>query len=206
MMIRPTSSTYRQHQNLHTRIPRRERSQTGPLTRQRAESAPTTPGFGFRLLSWLTGGKPPYQTAAAAKLIDAETLQRIEDLRTVLQNQSSRHGQLQLMVKDHLDIPPDMRPRQQVENQEQIFRNGTTEFFLNLEGIENLPPSISHKYCNQDDDSASFVMNDGISFMLPSNILPEAFKPNNKQDIKAWLGLNSNVDFKLWSNRRNTLL
>ena len=83
----------------------------------------------------------------------------------------------------------------------EVYRTALPDNPLNLEEAENLPPDISRKYCNPDDDSASFVLSEGIGFMIPTKVLPLGFSPNDKGDIKQWLGLDPKTDFQLWSNR-----
>jgi hypothetical protein len=178
-------------------------------------------------MNWLSGTRPTpgYRIAAAAGVLNQDTVQRIEDLRTALQAQLPRQSLLQslwftlfrnpspqprlkLLVKDHLNIPSDMNHRTQQRRVRQLLKNGKIEFFLNLGEAKNLPTSLKQKYCNPDsgDESASSssdVLIDGIGFMVPNTALPPNFQPNNNEDIKAWLGLSSRVDFDLFGNRRS---
>jgi hypothetical protein len=223
-----SGNTYYRHQHLRTRRPQTTQLQVGEVTRQRANSAPSpnSPGLDTHFLNWLTGTKPTpgYQVAAAAGLLNQDTVQRIEDLRAALQAQLPRQTmrqnllalfrnpstptKLQLLVKDHVNIPSDMDHQTLQRRKRALFRNCKTEFFLNLEDAKNLPADLKRKYCNPDsaDETASMcsdVLSDGIGFMVPNQALPPNFQPNNNEDIKAWLGLSSKVDFDLFGNRRS---
>lgn len=206
-MIHPprSESHYRQH-SLHIRRPARPR--IGTVGAQPQDNSLTTAvsNKASHFMNWITGNAPVpgYLSLAPEEALDANTIQRIEDLRTVLNKHKPARGKWQLMVKDNLNIPDDMHWREQKRSAQQLVQNGTTEFFLNLGDERNLPDHITQKYCNTDDD-ANFAMDDGIKFMVPTRLLPQDFHSNNNKNIKSWLGLNPDVNFHLWGNRKDVI-
>ena len=122
------------------------------------------------------------QVVAQTTLISPQVQSKLADLKLLLSTPN-----LQTSHPDNL-ISLHVRGK---KNDQKASPKGQTEFFVDLDDIDNLPEGIQEKL-----DPADIY--DGIHFMVPNAALPKGGLQDNKALIKSWLGLTDEaVDFDL---------
>ncbi len=115
-------------------------------------------------------------------LISPSVAEKLDDLKLLLRSPNLKTSHPNNLIALHVKSK---------KNDTGKHNLGQTEFFVDLDDIDNLPKVIQQKLNPAD-------IYDGLHFMVPDGALPSGGLEGDQKGIKQWLGLeNEPVDFDL---------